>query len=128
MPSILVVDDSGFIRKIMMDCLREMKVGRVLEADSGASAVEVCQTGTIDLVFMDMVLPGKNGVETTREILERNPHVKVVACSSLNESWVKDRALNAGCCDYMLKPFTKDSIREMVTAHLSNRLKGASNG
>lgn len=128
MISILVVDDSGFVRKVMMECLREMKLGNVLEANTGASAVETCRAEKIDLIFMDMVLPGKNGVETTAEILQLDPYVKVVACSSINEPWVRDRAMNAGCCDYMLKPFTRESIQEMVHSHLKSGKRGLAHG
>ena len=128
MVSILVVDDSGFVRKVMMECLRELRLGVVLEASTGASAIERCKAEKIDLIFMDMVLPGKNGVETTAEILQADPHVKVVACSSLNEPWVRDRALNAGCCDYLMKPFTRESIQEMVRSHLPRGQKGTAHG
>lgn len=118
MSSVLIVDDAGFVRKILMNILEDLDVDAVHEAVSGEQAIERCAEQVPELIFMDLVLPGKNGAETAAEILKRWPAVKIIAMSSAEEDWVKARAFAAGCADFVSKPFTRDSIRRALQSHL----------
>lgn len=118
MGSVLIVDDAGFVRKILMNILEDLDVDAIAEAVTGEQAIERCAEHAPDVIFMDLVLPGKNGAETTAEILKRWPTVKIIAMSSAEEDWVKARAFSAGCVEFVSKPFTRDSIRRALANHL----------
>ncbi len=118
MSAVLIVDDAGFVRKILMNLLYDLGVEAVHESDTGEKAIELCAQFKPELIFMDLVLPGKNGAETANEILKQWPEIKIVAMSSGDEDWVKAKAFAAGCIEFTAKPFTRDSIRRIILQHL----------
>jgi DNA-binding NarL/FixJ family response regulator len=74
-----------------------------------------------DVVLMDMLMPGTDGVATTRKLLECHPEVRVIALSSFDtEALVKD-ALQAGAIGYLLKSSTIDELAEAIRAAHAGR-------
>lgn len=111
---ILIVDDAGFIRQILGSLLQELGCQIIGEARTGNEAVLRAQALRPDLIFMDMVLPEKNGAEASIEILEEFPKTLIVAMSTATEDIVRERALQAGCVRFMAKPFQKESLRQLL--------------
>lgn len=88
----------------------------VAEARDGQEAVEVVQKTRPDVVLMDIVMPQKSGIEATTEILKSMPKLKIIACSTVDQESMVMRALEAGCCNYITKPFKAEEVFKAVRA------------
>jgi len=104
-PRVFVVDDEDFIRDLYRDVF-ESKGMTVFSAHSGEEAVRILSTMKYrpDVIIMDHRMPGKDGIETTKEILRMDPSIPIVF-SSADES-VRDAALAAGAVSFWAKPFS----------------------
>lgn len=117
---ILIVDDSSFMTLICKQTLEKAGFEVVGEAYDGLEAVEKAQKLTPDLVIMDIALPKKNGFEATQLILESAPGTKVLAISAVEEEWVREKALKAGCSDFLAKPFETTHLLEIINGLKNN--------
>lgn len=99
-----VVDDEDFIRDLYKDVFESAGL-TVFSASSGDEAVDVFRTlkSRPDIIIMDHRMPGKDGIQTTKEILRMDPSVPIIF-SSADES-VREQALEAGACSFWAKPF-----------------------
>ena len=80
------------------------------EAFDGAHAVEVVRETTPHVVLMDIVMPRMSGVEATVKIMKELPDVRIIACSTVDQNSMVLRALDAGCCNYVTKPFRAGDV------------------
>jgi PAS domain S-box-containing protein len=91
-------------------------------ADNGQKAVDMVQEyPEIDLVLMDIKLPGLDGLEATKKIKEFNPKIPVIAQTAFAMSGDRAKILAAGCDDYLAKPISKDHLFDTVGKHLDKR-------
>ncbi|HEX6222125.1 MAG TPA: response regulator transcription factor [Acidimicrobiia bacterium] len=99
----------------------------VSEAESGEEGIESVAQLSADLVLMDIGLPGIDGLEATRRILEREPKCKVIVLSTYEASEFQSRALAAGAVAFVSKSdFDPDVLREVwEAASLEDRDTGA---
>jgi two-component system chemotaxis response regulator CheY len=111
MKTCLVVDDSSVIRKIASRILTEMNF-RIVEAEDGAKALEVCKQKLPDAVLLDWNMPVMDGFEflTNLRRLPGGDQPKVVFCTTENGIDHISRALHAGANEYIMKPFDKDIV------------------
>jgi NarL family two-component system response regulator LiaR len=101
---VVVVDDHEIVRRGLATFLRVVPdLELVAEAGSGEEAVRVCERTQPDVVLMDMVLPGIDGVTATRAVRERCPRTRVIALTSFPDENLVQRALQAGATGYLLK-------------------------
>lgn len=101
---IVVVDDHPLVRsglEAMMLMFADLDL--VGSADSGTEAVNVCERLQPDVVLMDLVMPGMNGVAATTEICRRCPSARVLALTSFEDEELMSAALRAGAIGYLLK-------------------------
>jgi CheY-like chemotaxis protein len=111
---VLVVDDDSEVRSLVAGTLRRDGY-TVVEAGNGPEALDVAHRLIPDLVLLDMTLPGMDGVEVARQ-LKANPllsAVPVVALSALTHRTVRERALAAGCTQYLTKPCAPAALRDV---------------
>ena len=111
MKTCLVVDDSSVIRKIASRILGEMDF-RIIEAEDGEKALEVCKRELPDAVLLDWNMPVMDGFEFLTH-LRRMPgggQPKVVFCTTENGIDHISRALHAGANEYIVKPFDKEIV------------------
>ncbi len=103
-PRVFVVDDEDFIRELYKDVF-EAKGMIVAEAQSGEEAVRVLATikNRPDVIIMDHRMPGKDGIQTTQEIVRLDPTIPIIFSSA--DVSVRDRALEAGAVSFWAKPF-----------------------
>lgn len=101
---VFVVDDEDFIRDLYRDVF-ESKGLTVFTAPSGEEAVRIFQTmkARPDIVIMDYRMSGKDGIETTRDLLKLDPSVPIIFSSA--DETVRERALEAGAVSFWTKPF-----------------------
>jgi len=111
---ILIVDDAGFIRDMLVRIFLEAGLDVIGEAATGLQAIALTEELNPDIIFMDLVLPDMNGLEATAEIIKKHPQKKIIACTSLYEAWVEAKAMELGCCYFIKKPFYKDEILKAI--------------
>jgi len=111
---ILVVDDSEAFRKVMVELLVRAGFHEISEASGFDEAVDVYRKNRPAIMFVDMVLPGRSGVDLTKEILKIDPSAKVIAMSSIiNKSMIK-QSLDAGAKDFLLKPTNEIALSSVL--------------
>jgi len=117
---ILIVDDNEDNRQILLDLLGAADYDLV-SALSGLEAVELAAAHVPDLILMDIQLPGIDGHEATRRIKARPElaHIPVIAVTSYALSGDEQKALDAGCDDYVTKPFSPRELLAKVRATLA---------
>ena len=115
---VLVVDDEPSVREMLSDFL-EMNNFICMQADNGASAVDVTKREKFDLIIMDVRMPGVSGIEALREIKREIPGQAVVMVTAVTEVETAVEAMRLGANDYVLKPFVLhdmlDKVDEAIT-------------
>lgn len=121
MNTILIVDDSAFMRGILKDLLAQRHPPlTILEADGKAATNEIIKKTIPDLILLDIVMRDNEfeGIEALKEIKELNPNIKVVMLSSVGQISVIDECKNLGAQDYIEKPFDKDKVIKIIDKYL----------
>ena len=86
-----------------------------LSATSGDKTVNICKNNNdIDLIFMDIQMPNLNGYEATKQIRAFNKNVIIIAQTAFGLTGDREKALNAGCNDYISKPINKDKLFTLI--------------
>jgi two-component system, chemotaxis family, chemotaxis protein CheY len=120
----LIVDDSAFARFYIKRLLGSFENVRTSEAANGNEAVSEYKRLRPDIVFMDIVMPGLEGVETVKRICRDDPGASVIMVSSQSYPEKVSEALMAGAKYFIPKPVTTDRLRlamEYVLKGSSNR-------
>lgn len=114
--SILVVDDSDFLRKMAVNCLKNIGVSDIIQAEDGEEALEILeeQWQDIEIVWLDWNMPGKDGGEVLQEIRERNEweDIKVIMVTTKSQRALILEALGNGADDFVVKPFDMTLIKK----------------
>jgi twitching motility two-component system response regulator PilH len=102
---ILVVDDSPTDRQYMIETLAK-KGFQIVTAENGEDAIAKAKAELPDLILMDVVMPGLNGYQATRQITRDNAtkHIPVIMCTSKGADTDKIWGLRQGANDYLVKP------------------------
>jgi DNA-binding NtrC family response regulator len=110
----LVVDDDADVRSVISKCLRKFKVG-VVEAESLAQAREMFEEGEqFSMVFLDRCLPDGDGVEFSREVMDRQPGLAVVIVTGQGSADNANVAIAGGAFGYIPKPCQIADIRNAL--------------
>lgn len=116
-PRILVADDSSTMRKIIIRSLQAVGVPSAVEAADGNEAVALFKPGEFDMVLTDWNMPGKTGIEVVEAIRAMDPKVPIIMVTTEAEKGRVLQAIQAGVSDYLVKPFTADTLREKLVKH-----------
>ncbi|MGE4133196.1 MAG: response regulator [Bdellovibrionales bacterium] len=111
---LVIVDDAPFILEVLRHVFELSEVEIVGEARDGEAAVALVDQVRPDVVLMDIVMPKKSGIEAAREIIEKHPSTKIVACTTVDQEGMVKRALEAGCCNFITKPFKAKDVLAAV--------------
>ena len=115
MARILLIEDNNDIQEILYSLLSEDH--EVLQAFSGTEGLRLFQQESIDLVLLDIMLPGKNGDQVLEEIRLQS-QVPVIMMTALGDKHLISQYLLAGANDYIVKPFNLDEVAARVTVQL----------
>lgn len=109
---ILVVEDNLDNRCILVYRLKRIGAFDVIEATNGAEAVDAVDREKPDLIFMDLKMPVMDGWEATRRIreLDHGKRVPIIALTAQAMSGDEQRAIDAGCDDYLAKPIVDPTV------------------
>jgi|ADurb_Total_1113_FD_contig_21_4265962_length_535_multi_4_in_0_out_0_1 two-component system, chemotaxis family, chemotaxis protein CheY len=111
---ILISDDSILVRKKIKDHLTSLGCKNIIEASDGEEAVELYKKNSPDLVFLDIVMPKKDGVSALLEIMAFDNNAKVVIASSVGTQGNLKAAIEAGAFDFLQKPISPDNVTKIV--------------
>lgn len=111
---VLVCDDSVLVRKQMSKILGSFGITNVEEASDGVQAVDKYAGFMPDIVFMDIVMPEKSGVDALKDIVSLNPAAKVVMASSVGTQGNLKEAIENGAYDFIQKPLTEESVGKIL--------------
>lgn len=111
---VLICDDSALIRKKLKNILEVCKCKNIGEAQNGIEAVEMAKSFKPDLIFMDIVMPGKDGIEALEEIKKVQPEIKVIMASSAGTQSHLKKALDFGADDFIQKPITLEAVASII--------------
>jgi two-component system, chemotaxis family, chemotaxis protein CheY len=109
---ILIADDSAFMRKILIDTLKNAGFSNFIEAENGNQALAKNTAEKPDLLLLDVIMPEKDGIEVVKEVGKTSNVIMVTAVGQ--DSIVKD-ANEAGAKGFIVKPFDKEKIISEVT-------------
>lgn len=118
---VLIVDDHPMVRRGLKMLLESFEDFETV-ADTGDSrmALTLCDLFQPDVVLTDLLMPSMNGIDLTRLILAKYPHIKIIVLtSSVDETLIRD-ALTAGATSYMLKSVSIDEIAKTIRAAYQN--------
>jgi len=113
--SILIVDDHEVVRNGIRSYLETLSDFHVVgEAASGEEAIKMVSEQIPDVVLMDLIMPGMDGIEATREVKKVSPRTQVVVLTSYHEDEHIFPALKAGAISYILKDMKMDKLAEII--------------
>lgn len=112
--TVMIVDDSAFMRNILRTMLEANGCTVVAEETDGREAVVTYAKLRPDMVFMDIIMPNKSGIDATKEILSFDKNAKVVMCSSLGHEDLIKAALDTGARDVVFKPYKVNQLQEVL--------------
>ncbi len=112
--TILICDDSILIRKKLKESINKAGCTSILEAANGDEAINLYKTKKPELVFMDIIMPGIDGVAAVQEILNIDPDAKVVVLSSIGTQSNIRGSIDAGAFDFLQKPFEDKDILHII--------------
>jgi len=119
MYSILVVEDED-LNFLLIDELLSGLEHKTIRAKDGLTAVELFRNDpTIDLVLMDLKIPGIDGYDATRRIKEYRKDIPVIVQSAFIQQEAKIRAMEAGADDFITKPFSRETFLGIVKRFLN---------
>lgn len=109
--NVAVVDDHHILRKGLIYLLKSLKnINIIAEASTGEEFIEILKTHNVDIVFMDIMMPGMSGIETSKKALEIKPELKIIILSMYNEAKYINETLDLGVCSYLVKNYNIDEI------------------
>ncbi len=112
---VVIADDHALVRSGLETILRLYDdIQLVGQADDGAEAVRLSQETQPDVVLMDLVMPGMDGSDATREILRRCPATRVLVLTSFSDESLIEGALNAGAIGYLMKNISGDELAAAI--------------
>ena len=114
--TVLIAEDNAVNMLLAKTIIRRVAPNvTLLLAENGYEAMEMCESVTPDLIFMDVQMPVMNGYEATREIrlMDKKVHIPIIALTAGILKSERESCLEAGMDDVILKPFVEDTIAKV---------------
>jgi two-component system, chemotaxis family, chemotaxis protein CheY len=116
---ILLVDDSRTIRNIQKNVLAQLGYSDVVEAADGVEALAQITAHNPDLLLIDWNMPNMDGITLVRKIRETDKKIPLIMCTTEAEKTRVLEAIKSGVNNYVVKPFTGETLAEKITATLA---------
>jgi two-component system chemotaxis response regulator CheY len=118
---VLVCDDSILARKQLKDIIATNGTPTFYEAADGQGAIDMYKEVKPDIVFLDIVMPKKDGNIAIEEIISYDPDATIIICSSVGTQSLLKCALEAGAKDFVQKPIDQQQVLDIVNKFLEGR-------
>jgi DNA-binding response OmpR family regulator len=117
--TIVIVDDEPHISNLIKLSLDNEKFN-VIEAYSPHRALEIIRESKVDLITVDIMMPGMDGYSLIKKIYETNPDIPIIIISAKNEMKDKIHGINLGAVDFIEKPFDPQELSERIIQTLKD--------
>ncbi|MCJ7632794.1 response regulator [Candidatus Bathyarchaeota archaeon] len=114
MKKVLIVDDSAFMRMILKEKVSSIGQTEILEASDGKQAIEIGKNQKLDLILLDVVLPGISGESVLSNLRKAGVETKVVMVTAVGQNSVIQRCEELGISGYIVKPFDDAKITKLI--------------
>ena len=114
---VLIVDDTEINLMVMEELLTPLNLS-VTRTDSGEKALEIIDHESFSIIFMDYIMPGKNGIETTKDIRERGIETPIIALTGDTEEETRKEFILAGSNDILSKPVEYEKMKNILNLYL----------
>jgi len=118
---ILIGDDSILARKQLKDVVSSFGIKNILEASNGQESIDLYKEHMPDIVFLDIVMPVKDGHSAIAEIMEVNPKADIVIVSSVGTQAQLRQAIQLGAKDFIQKPLNVRQIESILKSRFEGR-------
>ena len=118
---ILISDDSILARKQLKDAILALGTPTFIETSNGQDAIDSYKREKPQIVFLDIVMPVKDGNAAIREIREFDPRAEIVIVSSVGTQAQLKAAIKAGAKDFVQKPFNPKQIHSIISSRFEGR-------
>ena len=118
---VLICDDSILARKQIKDIISTLGNPTFIEASDGQEAIDKYKANKPDMVFLDIVMPKKDGNIVISEIIEYDPNAAIIIASSVGTQSQLKCALQAGAKDFVQKPLDKQLVIDVIEKYTEGR-------
>lgn len=112
--TIMIVDDSATMRKIIKHHINQLGYEGVIEATNGAEGLKKLDNREVDLIICDWNMPEMNGLQFLHALKKEEKDTPVIMLTTVNTEGEVRAALEAGATSYITKPFTRDDLKEKI--------------
>ncbi|GIN12884.1 response regulator [Shouchella clausii] len=116
---VLIVDDQFGIRVLLTEVLQKDGY-EMFQAASGKEALAIQEEEEIDIVLLDMKIPGMDGIEILKKLKDKQPGIKVIMMTAYGELNLVNEAMDHGAVSYMAKPFDIQEVRATIRDNLQS--------
>ena len=113
-PTVLIVDDVAVARDLMRAMLRSLDITQIFDASNGIDAIALFRREHPDIVFLDIRMPGMNGLQALGEMLADNPAAFIVIDSAESTAENVRAALELGAKGFIVKPFNMQKVQSIL--------------
>ena len=114
LPKVLIVDDVAVARDLMRAMLRSLDVKQIFDASNGIDAVALFRRERPDIVFLDICMPGMDGLQALEAMLAENPAAFIVIDSAESTAENVRAAMGIGAKGFIVKPFNMQKVRDIL--------------
>lgn len=118
---VLVVDDSKFMRNIIIEILKRNNIEIAGEASNGKEGILRYKELKPDVVTMDLTMRELGGLEAVKEIIEIDPKAQIIVCSAMGQQEIIKEAVKAGAKGFVIKPFDEEDLVKEINKALKHR-------
>ncbi|MFH0874662.1 MAG: response regulator [archaeon] len=116
---VMIVEDSNLMVSVITNFIKKSGMDiNIVVAHSGEESIELYQKDRPNLVFMDIKMPGMDGITALENIKKIDNYAKVVMCTSLKDPDSEERSKKCGCVGYIMKPFGSKDIIDALEKNL----------
>jgi PleD family two-component response regulator len=119
-PTLLVVDDNDTILDLL-DMLLSHHGANVLLARSGAECLEIARNRSIDLVILDVMMPGMDGIEVSATLKREKPSLPIILLTAKGDLKTRAKAMALGVNEFITKPVMNRDLLDRVQTHIATR-------
>lgn len=118
---ILIGDDSILARKQLKDIISSFGAVSFIEAANGQEAIDLYKSEKPDIVFLDIVMPIKDGIAAVNEIIQSDSNAHIIIVSSVGTQSQLKMAIEAGADDFIQKPLDRIQLQRLLSKHFDGR-------
>lgn len=123
---VLIAEDEQLERRALSSIITAMQSHEIvlLEASNGRQAIELAKTGSVDMAFLDIRMPGLDGLQTAQELKRIHPELRIIFITAFDHFNYAQEAIRLGVDEYLVKPASPEEIRTTVT-RMADRIAAA---